>query len=337
MRSVHLEARYLCKWEPKVKLSILSVIVVCSIAGICNAQESDEREADAISIGQAFAANWEQLDSYDLLMTLEQFEVTPTGGTEEQFDTYRLISDHVNGRFCFVQKARQISAQNADSKAITKRRLRGFYYDEQSRVPWYRDTTGKPYQMSRRDKQYALGRSNFPDIRMIGFLRTSSNFSTKQDIREWYQISFHPGKTIWEQKRTGTTSELILEIPIGNHGVVTRRTLLFDTTRYVPIKVSQAFADSEITIKRETERIEWKMISGVYVPESVHGERTRHYGSSKSKDKARTTVVYDAKFHWLSVNQPVLQEDDEVARPQILLDTKNLLQLVAPDLPDDPS
>ncbi|MGB7327885.1 MAG: hypothetical protein WBD31_23620, partial [Rubripirellula sp.] len=87
--------------------TLLAIIVL--ILGLCDclAQDSDAREAEAISIGQAYAANWDALGQYDLLMTLETFEMKPNGGTTEQLETLRLISDHENWRFCFAERSKQ--------------------------------------------------------------------------------------------------------------------------------------------------------------------------------------------------------------------------------------
>ncbi len=310
--------------------AIRAITLVFMVTLTCVAQESDEREADAISIGQAFAANWDQLRQYDLLMTLESFEMTPNGETEEQFDTYRLIADHENGRFCFAQSSKRESTLNANSPPVTKRLVRGFVYDQEKKSGWLKDAFDDPYNIKNRTVVETLGRSQFPDVRKVGFLETPMMFNSKRNINESYQVCFSPEKIIREQNRTGATTELVVDVPTGSKGMVIRTTMVMDTQRFLPIKSTDSLVLDDETSRRRREHIKWQMIKGVHVPKSVIGEKLRLYGVPGQYTKG--TRVYDATYHWLSVNEPVLAED---IAPQRLLDPQKLIELTSPDLNEE--
>ncbi len=302
-------------------------ILLLSSTGLSQ-EDNEEAEVEIVSQLDGWLANCEALTSFDLLLTEETFELTPSGQSKEAICKRRMIADFVSRRFLFVGSRVFETGNSTDTPMTVNTYYHAFCYDP-SKDPsaWQRDLPRRPQKLVPKDMWKSLGSSEFYDIRYIGLLPELRTYSSDGTFEESFRTMFNFGKTIWERNATSAVTEICVDVPVkGVEGFLTRCAIVYDLENFVPLKRTTTMVHTKWIRDVSKESYVWEEFNGVRLPVQVHGEKSK---AEKIDGKNVSFVAqYDYRLDWRSVNQGFPSGIE--ASPQTLQDTEKLLQMLEP-------
>ncbi|TWT67131.1 hypothetical protein [Allorhodopirellula solitaria] len=311
----------------KIALTSSQVVAAFALAWFsfpARADDVRDASADVRSIPEAFVANWESVQSYDVLVTKESLSIG-RGRSSEATHSYRLILDAVAEKFFMVHQGTRSESISLDDPPSESRVFEAYARDPLTKETWLWQFPDRPQKYTTEGFRESLAKVRLPDVQLVGSLSNLYSFQ-KNEVAHTLKRNFGPHKKIYEQNRQSRQTDIVIdvELPFPHVERITRRVYRFDTQDFVPLRITTGVVINGEYKIHVVEDIEWKQIDGVFLPVSLLGQSSQSVGEGSHQEVI--PVHYDVQFDWRSVNKR--SAIDGSLNPSVLLDMDRLLSML---------
>tara|TARA_R110002049_G_scaffold309101_1_gene516857 strand:- start:173 stop:1138 length:966 start_codon:yes stop_codon:yes gene_type:complete len=315
------------RWVFNIRFATFLLILLC-----CRLGDSDEaaEHEEAVSLVSGYFANFEAVESFDVLWTCESQWVGENGYIEEGVSSGRLIVDPEKSRCCSVLDRSRTELVATKDGAIEKRSMALDVVVSDGKESWSRSVPQPASRMKSTKIGDVLRHNSTVFLPAIGVVAFPVFYGQAPDFRDLIDGTRYGGvryKLMGEGVNSQTVS---YETPVA--GVFTiKRTTALDSSSFTPTKYSETavYPDGKVFPKvRESYR--FTEHDGLYLPVGISGEK--HNKKTVGETKVKGIEMYDVRIRWFSINEPM---GEEYFSPHILNDIKRITDLVDLKLLDE--
>jgi hypothetical protein len=304
---------------------------IVGIGDVSLSRADDTGQGDeAASLVSGYVANFEAIDSYDVLYKMESQFVADNGYVEEMISTERLMVDHSENSCCSIVDRSYSKLEGTDQGAVENRQvaMSGLTFNQGE--GWNRPIPLPPSKMGFKQIEEVLAHNSSPIISAVGMFKFPVSYEEMRGFQETVDATRYGSiryKLIKQQDNLEAVEYAVEGVAI------TRRTTVFDVSTMTPVRFSEVLelADGRVVpVVKESYRFIER--NGIFLPVEITGEK-RERRTIEGKDGDSNSVpgleVYDVRFRWFSTNK---SPDAKYFSGQLLKDLAEMRKLVDPRL-----